>query len=483
MQTNVCWIDNLKLMSHHIRPDISKPRIAIVTCQSGDTKSCLIMPFAPGIPELYDRFVASSIKHHISLNSWGNTGLHGLYTLWRVSNAMVEDVATELKLPQDESNPYPFLRVVMEGSASRDKKSENTEDFCFNCESKNFPKTDGKTTGWNIQENVQVEMGLATDTTVENVRENDVKANRENNDVNKNHPEIDDGINIDTASEGQTMKEPALGRDGDMMMDIAEKVVDVVEMCMGVKKVMRREKKQRAEEMNEMQEIKQKEAMKDKMKGNMVDENNACRQFKTSETSKINPIDCAPSAFRHFNTPMDDSGPTLESLPTHCGQNKIKPDRNNEADMQTVPLVDSRSEQEPGIQHTICVGEDVLMAVTKLMLDAGERLRAKKRMAVAEPKQTENDDKTKMEENTNKISHIFFSPFSKSHPDGAPEYQDGSGLRLKSMASPQTNNWCSRPVQYKNDMASNSTTEQDQFTEGRTNSTIWTPGESSLCSY
>jgi hypothetical protein len=107
-------------------------------------------------------------------------------------------------------------------------------------------------------------MGTATDMTMETVVQNDMKAARENENENRNHLEIDDDISMDRASEGQPMKGRALGRDGDIIMDFTEKVVEVVDMCKEVKNVMRREKKNRAKVIVKMLEKKPKAPMKGK---------------------------------------------------------------------------------------------------------------------------------------------------------------------------------------------------------------------------
>jgi hypothetical protein len=115
MQISVRLIDNFTFISHHLRPDIPKPRISIVAFKSQD-RATTMMPFAPGIPELYDCFVASSIKHNIKLyNPYGN-GLNGIYSLCDVSKVMIQDLGTELGLSQGQSNPFPFIQTVMQRS-------------------------------------------------------------------------------------------------------------------------------------------------------------------------------------------------------------------------------------------------------------------------------------------------------------------------------------------------------------------------------
>jgi hypothetical protein len=144
-----------------------------------------------------------------------------------------------------------------------------------------------------------------------------------------------------------------------------------------------------------------------------------------------------------------------------------------------------------GIQNTIWTDEDVLMTA-KMILDSGEQLRAKKKQAEAGPKQKGDmlledqmkDDDKNMNEMNKKDTEIPSSQFivvDQSDPDAAPECQDGSQLRSKSMASLWVRNSCAKSVQYKNDIASQSTQDQDlQSTGDRTDSTMWTPSESGL---
>jgi hypothetical protein len=273
-----------------------------------------MIPFAPGVPELYDLFSVSCVKHSVHLRKGYDTGLHVLSMLWIVSCVMVEGVAAELSLPQEQHNLYEFVRVVMQKGTCLDKKNANTENFGSNCESKSFQQLDAKTTGWEVPKDVDVEMGTATGTTMGTVVQDDMKAARENENENRNHLEIDDDISINRASEGQTMKGQPLGRHGDIMMDFTEKVVEVVDMCKEIKSVMRREKKKRAKGIDKMPENKPKSLMKGKCikkkKGNNVEENNSCHQFKTSNTSNLDSTDSQLSS-----TPMDDIGPKFESQP------------------------------------------------------------------------------------------------------------------------------------------------------------------------
>jgi hypothetical protein len=96
----------------------------------------------------------------------------------------------------------------------------------------------------------------------------------------------------------------------------------------------------------------------------------------------------------------------------------------------------------------------------------------------------DNDENKLKGKNKKNIPFNQFMAFAKSDPDATLKHQDDSQLRAKSMPSPLVNTSCVRPVQYNNDMGSDSTPEQDlQSTSDRTNSTIWTPDESSLRSY
>jgi hypothetical protein len=159
--------------------------------------------------------------------------------------------------------------------------------------------------------------------------------------------------------------------------------------------------------------------------------------------------------------------------------------------METVPLIELSPDKELGIQNTIWIDEDVLMTA-KMILDSREQLRTKKKRARARLKQKGDmiledqmrDDDKKMNEMNKEDTEIPSSQFiavDESDPGAAPECQDDSQLRSKSMASLQVRNSCARSVQYKNDIASQSTQDQDlQSADDRTDSTMWTPSESGL---
>jgi hypothetical protein len=497
MQISVRLIDNFTFISHHLRPDIPKPRISIVTRKSED-KRITMMPFAPGIPELYDCVVASSIKHNIQLdNLYGSESgfystkseFHGVYLVWNVSKVMIQDIETELGLSPEPSKPFPLARELMQRSTPADKK----EHLCSNCQSKSF-ELDAKTSGWKIPEDA--EMGAATETTVENVVKNDTKVNRENDNGKHNNTRTDVDCNMDTSSEGQTTQELAVGRDGDILVDIAEKVM---EMCAEANKVMRREERKRTRGINEKRTNQKKAAMKDiylnKQKENKIDDNNTGNQLKTADTSGLNSTDGVLSVPRIFSTPMNDIGPKFKPQPKRYGRQKTETDRHNEGidevGIETASLIDSSSEPEPDIQHTTRIGEDLTMAA-RMVLDAGEKSRAKKKKAGKGHKQRrdmiledpmENDDRS-MKENNKKDTKIpsgHFISSVKSDPDATSEYQDGSQLRRKYTPSSLVDNSCARLVQHKNDTTFNSSQDQDpQSTHDRTDLTMWTPDESSL---
>jgi hypothetical protein len=497
MQISVRLIDNLTFISHHLRPDIPKPRISIVTRKSEDQGTTTMMPFAPGIPELYDCFVASSIKHNIQLHNNYGEEFYGVYPVWGVSKMMIQDLETELGLSQEPSKPFPLVREVMQRSTPTDKKNANMEHLCSNYQSKSFEQLDAKTSGWKIPQDA--EMGAATETTVENVVKNDTKVDRENDNGKHNHIRINVDCNMDTSSEGQTTQELAVGRDGDILVDIAEKVV---EMCAEANKVMRREERKRTKGINEKRTNQKKAAMKaiylNKQKENKIDDNNTGNQSKTSDTSGLNSTDGVLSVPQIFSTPMNDIGPKFKSQPKRYGRQKTETDRPNEGigkvGIETASSIDSSSEPEPDIQHTTRIGKDLMMAA-RMVLEAGEQLRAKKKKAGKGHKQRrdmilddlmEGDDRS-MKENNKKDTKIPSSHFIssvKSNPDAASEYQDCPQLRKKFTPSSLVINSCARPVQHKNDMAFNYSQDQDfQSTHDRTNLTMWTPDESSLRSY
>jgi hypothetical protein len=484
IQISVRLIDNFTLISHHLRPDIPKPRISIVTRKSEDTRTTTMMPFAPGVPELYDYFVASSIKHNIKLNDFygseskfyggGEYEFHGVYPVWNVSKVMIQDLETELRLSPGPSKPFPLAREVMQRSTPTDKK-------------------------------------------------NDTKVDRENDIGKHNHTRIDVDCNMDTSSEGQTTQEPAVGRDGDILVDIAEKVMEmcadankvmrrdedilvdiaekVMEMCAEANKVMRREERKRTKGINEKRTNQKKAAMKDiylnAQKGNKIDDNNTGNPFKTSDTSGLNSTDGVLSVPQIFSTPMNDIGPKFKSQPKRYGRQKTETDRHNEGidevGIETASSIDSSSEPESDIQHTTRIGEDLMVAAR--MVDAGEQLRAKKKKAGKGHKQRrdmtlddlmEDDDRIMKENNKEdtKIPSGHFISSVNSDPGTTSEYQDGSQLRKKSTPSSLANNSCARLVQHKNDTTFNPSQDQDlQSTHDRTDLTMWTPDESSLRSY
>jgi hypothetical protein len=510
MQIRIRLIDNFAFISHHIRPDIPKPRISIVTRKSKD-KRITMMPFAPGIPELYDCFVASSIKHNIKLDIkfyggesefyGGEFELYGVYPVWNVSKMMIQDLETELGLSQEPSKPFPLVREVMQRSIPTDKNNANMEHLCSNYQSKSLEKPDAKASGWKMPGGVEVGMGAAAGAILENVVENDAKADRENGSGKHNHVGVGGGCSMDTSSEGQTIKEPTLWRDEDILMNIAEKVVEVVEMCAEVNKVMGRKNKKRTKGINEMQTNQKQAAMMDmyvnKQKENKVDDNNAGNRSKTSDTSGLYSTDGVLSIPQIFSTTMDEIGPKFKSQPKIYGQHKSETGRNDEgndeAGMKTAMFIDSRSEQEPNIQHMIRV-DGGLMTAAETVKGVSEQLRAKRNKAGKGLKQrremiledliTDNDKNKLKGKNKKKILFNQFMAFAKSDPDATLKHQDDSQIRAESMPSPLVNTSCVRPVQYNNDMGSDSTPEQDlQSTSDRTNSTIWTPDESSLRSY
>jgi hypothetical protein len=83
-----------------------------------------MIPFALGVPELYDLFSASCVKHSAHLCKGYDTRLHVLSMLWIVACVMIEGVAAELRLPQEQHNPYEFVRTVMQKGTCPDKKNE-----------------------------------------------------------------------------------------------------------------------------------------------------------------------------------------------------------------------------------------------------------------------------------------------------------------------------------------------------------------------
>lgn len=374
------------------------------------------------------------------------------------------------------------------------------EHLCSNYQSKSLEKPDAKTSEWKVPGDVEVGVRTVDGAILENVVENDVKADRENGSGKHNNVGVGGGCSMDTSSEGQTIKEPTLGRDGDILMNIAEKVVEAVEMCSEVK-VMGRKNKKRTKGINEMQTNQKQAAMMDmyvnKQKENKVDDNNAGNRSKTSDTSGLYSTDGVLSIPQIFSTTMDEIGPKFKSQPKIYGQHKSETGRNDEgndeAGMKTAMFIDSRSEQEPNIQHMIRV-DGGLMTAAETVKGVSEQLRAKRNKAGKGLKQrremiledliTDNDKNKLKGKNKKKILFNQFMAFAKSDPDATLKHQDDSQIRAESMPSPLVNTSCVRPVQYNNDMGSDSTPEQDlQSTSDRTNSTIWTPDESSLRSY
>jgi hypothetical protein len=272
------------------RPDISKPQISIFSYMD-DCRRARCVPFSPGIPELYSLFT----KH--KLNQVGDTPLFAMSYLWYVSHGMVNDFQHTFVNTND--NMDHFIRETLQRSIRPGGNARTTDRSTLTNQSH-------ASVQWHDDSKEQlapidVGIGMKPVENMEQEKEKTTKALAENGTDIEYETETESCME----SGSQTETELALDNEtgGDILMDFAEKVVEVMDMCKDVKSILGAKQKLKRKRTRPMMVRRTKPSIEETGKNTMKGKNkggpNGSHQSKASGTSNLKSTvkDCMNPSF------------------------------------------------------------------------------------------------------------------------------------------------------------------------------------------